>query len=134
MDHRPALFLADGHGLFAQYMNACARRANAVIGVQMVWQSNINGIDFAAAQAIVVFSVRVMMIDPITPPESFELLRIVGNQRCELGIGPRMRERRQHGDLSDMSQADDRITYFATLFLTSHISFPPYGVYNLRQS
>jgi hypothetical protein len=52
-------------------------------------------------------------------------LRIVGYQSRQLRICPRVRKRREHGDLSDMSQPDHRITDLATMFRNSHDFFAP---------
>ena len=70
-NHRAAVFLGDCHRLFAQNMNACACRFNAVLRVQMIGESNIHRIDHAAAQTITVFRVRKELIDMITTAKGF---------------------------------------------------------------
>ncbi len=61
-------------------------------------------------------------------------MRIIGDQSREFRICPRMRERREHGDLGDMSQSDHRVTDLATMFRISHFGFPHESKLGLRQA
>jgi hypothetical protein len=47
-------------------------------------------------------------------------LRIIGDQSYQVRIRPRMRERGEHGDLGDMSQADHGITHPPAMFRVGH--------------
>ena len=89
--HLLAFVLGHRHRLLAQHVHARARGAHGVLAVHAVRQRDVDRVDRAALQALVVLLVGVGAARRRTScRELFALHRVAGDQRRQLGVAARL--------------------------------------------
>src|ERR1043166_7437463 len=76
-----ALLLGHRHRLLDQHVQARLRRADRVLGMQAVRRGDVDRVDLAALQHLVVALVRVARVDVVLGAELLELDRVARDQR-----------------------------------------------------
>jgi hypothetical protein len=99
------------HRLLDQHVQAGLRRADRVLGVQVVRSGDVDRVDVAALQHLVVALVGVALVDVVLGAELLQLDRVAGHQRGEPRIAPRVAEGGQHRDLGDVPKSDDGVAH-----------------------
>jgi hypothetical protein len=106
-NHPPALVDRHGHRLFAQHMDAGARRANRVLGVHRVRQGEVDGVN--RPQAFVELVVVERVLEPIALRDVPPLRTVAADDSRQPRVSSRMRECGKHGNLGDVAQPDDGV-------------------------
>jgi hypothetical protein len=72
--------------------------------MHVIGQSNVHGVDVAAAEEVLKIVVIAKVLDAVTSTYYTKLFRCPGHQRRQLAVASRVPKGRQYGALSDMTQ------------------------------
>lgn len=113
-DHRLAFGSRRGERLLDQRMDARLGGADRIVGVQGIGECDVDGIDMAALQHLVILFVRIDVLDAVEPGERLGIGAVAGDDGRHLGIS-RLRDRGHEGDLGNPPRSDDGVTHFLHL-------------------
>jgi len=105
---------------FSQIVHPSPSGALCVLAVHTIRKSDVNGIDFAATEASIVFLVGVKTTHVILLAKFLEFDRIIRYKGRQLRVLACIRKCRQDGDLRNVSLSNDRIPDLSLASLFFH--------------